>query len=199
LSNALIGRQEGSIEELKENLNIEQIYQLARDRTVDSKTLTLGVSQPLSVKFRGNADITFSSVDGSIASGGVPETPSTGTDYFISAQLVGNNLILKRDTGVLGLRYLDTRLSDTWSIIANTRIPVNRDWRINPRLQYDVRNSTDGRQQNKIRALIRTDYRYLNKARFDFEIGFDDTSEEGGGDTLGSNNLFFNIGYRLDF
>ena len=199
LSNALIGRQEGSIERLKENLNIEQIYQLARDRTVDSKTLTFGASQPLSEKFRGNADITFSSVDGSVASGGVPETPSTGTDYFISAQIVGNNLILRRDTGVLGLRYLDTRLSDTWSIIANTRIPVSRDWRINPRLQYDIRNSTDGRQQNKIRALVRTDYRYLNKARFDFEIGFDDTSEEGGENTLGSNNLFFNIGYRLDF
>ena len=199
LSNALIGRQEGSIERLKENLNIEQIYQLARDRSADSKTVTFGASQPLSEKFRGNADITFSSTDGMVASGGVPETPSTGTDYFISAQLVGNNLLLPRDTGVLGLRYLDTRLSDTWSIIANSRFPITRDWRINPRLQFDVRNSSDGRTQNKIRAILKTDYRYLNKARFDFEIGYDDTSEDGNGQTLGTNNLFFTIGYRLDF
>ena len=198
-SNALIGRPEGSIEELKENLNIEQIYQLARDRTADSATITIGGSQPISEKFQTNADITFSKVDGTVASGGVPETPSTGTNYFLSAQIVGNNLILRRDTGVLGLRYLDTRQSNTWSIIANTRIPVSRNWRINPRLQYDIRKISDGRTQNKIRAIVKTDYRYLNKARFDFEIGYDDTSDEINGQSLGSNNLFFTIGYRWDF
>ena len=46
-SNALIGRQERSIEELKNVLNIEQIYQLAQDRTAGSQTLTIGGSQPL--------------------------------------------------------------------------------------------------------------------------------------------------------
>ena len=198
-SNALIGRPEESIEELLQNLNIEQVYQLARDRTTDSATITLGGSQPVSEKFQANADITFSRVDSTEASGGVPATPSTGTDYFISTQIVGNNLILKRDTGVLGLRYLDTSLSNTWSFIANTRIPVSRNWRINPRLQYDIRKITDGRSQNKFRALVRTDYRYLNKIRFDFEIGYDNTSEDINGQSLGSNNLFFTIGYRWDF
>lgn len=198
-SNALIGRQESSIEELKETLSIEQIYQLARDRTADSATITVGGSQPISVKFQANADITFSKVDGTVESGGVPATPSTGTDYFISTQIVGNNLILKRDTGVLGLRYLDTRLSDTWSLIANTRIPISRNWRLNPRLQYDIRKLTDGRSQDKIRALLRTDYRYLNKIRFDMEIGYDNTSDEINGQSLGSNNLFLMLGYRWDF
>ncbi len=198
-SNALIGRQETSIEELKQTLSIEQIYQLARDRTADSATITVGGSQPISTRFQANADITFSKVDATVASGGVPATPSTGTDYFISAQIVGNNLILKRDTGVLGLRYLDTRLSDTWSIIANTRIPLSRNWRLNPRLQFDTRKLTDGRSQNKIRALLRTDYRYLNKVRFDLEIGYDDTSDEINGQSLGTNNLFLMVGYRWDF
>jgi len=198
-SNALIGRQERSIEELKQNLNIEQISQLARDRTADSSTITLGGSQPISEKFQANADITFSKVDGTVASGGVPETPSTGTNYFISTQIVGNNLILKRDTGVLGIRYLDTRLSNTWSFIANTRIPLSRDWRLNPRLQYDIRDISDGRSQNKLGVLLKTDYRYLNSARFDFEIGYDDISDELNGQSLGTNNLFFTVGYRLDF
>ncbi len=198
-SNALIGRQEGTIERLKQNLNIEQIYQLARDRTADSTTITVGGSQPLNEKFQANADITLSKVSGTVASGGVPATPSTGTDYFLGAQLVGNNLILKRDTGVLGLRYLDTRLSDTLSIIANTRIPISRNWRVNPRLQYDIRKISDGRRQNKLRGLIRTDYRYLNKARFEFELGYEDSSEEINGQSLGTSNLFFMIGYRLDF
>lgn len=198
-SNALIGQTASSIEELQQTLSIEQIYQLARDRTADSATITVGGSQPISEKFQANADITFSKVDGTEASGGVPATPSTGTDYFISAQIVGNNLILRRDTGVLGIRYLDTEQSDTWAFIANTRFPINRDWRINPRLQYDIRTSSDGRTQNKLRALLRTDYRYLNKVRFDFEIGFDDTSEDINGQSLGNSNLFFMLGYRWDF
>ncbi|MBT8130451.1 MAG: hypothetical protein KJP10_10685, partial [Gammaproteobacteria bacterium] len=80
-----------------------------------------------------------------------------------------------------------------------TRIPVSRNWRINPRLQYDIRKSTDGRTQNKLRALIRTDYRYLNRVRFDFELGYDDTDDVMNGQSLGTNNLFFMMGYRWDF
>ena len=72
-------------------------------------------------------------------------------------------------------------------------------WRINPRLQFDIRKRSDGRSQRKIRTLFRTDYRYLNKARFDFEIGYDKTTEEINGQSLGNNNLFFTLGYRWDF
>ena len=72
-SNALIGRPETSIEELMETLNIEQIHQLARDRTADSATITLGGSQPISEKFQANVDITFSKVGGTEA--GVGDAP----------------------------------------------------------------------------------------------------------------------------
>lgn len=198
-SNALIGRQERSIEELKNVLNIEQIYQLARDRTADSRTITVGGSQPLSEKFQATADITFARVGETVASGGVPGTADTGTDYFLSAQLVGNNLLLNYDTVVFGLRYLATSLSDTTSLITNTRFPLSRSWRINPRLQFDIRQLSNGSSQKKLRAFVKTDYRYLNKARFDFEIGYDDTSIEDDGLSLGTSNLFFMLGYRWDF
>jgi len=200
-SNALIGQQESTIEELKEVLNIEQIYQLARDRTANSQTVTIGGSQPMSERFQATADVTFSQVDETIASGGVLATENTGTNYFLSTQLVGNNLLVKRDTGVLGLRYYSTAPSDTISLIANMRFPITRNWRINPRLQYDTRSYTDGRSQNKLRALLRTDYRYLNKARFDFEIGYDttQTDEANTDQSLGINNLSFMLGYRWDF
>ena len=198
-SNALTGQPETTIEELKKRLNIEQIYQLARDRTANSQTVTIGGSQPISQDFQATADITLSRVGDTVASGGVLETPGTGTDYFLSMQLVGNNLLVKRDTGVLGIRYLDTDPSDTISFIANSRFPITRNWRINPRLQYDIRTLKDGRTQKKIRAIFRTDYRYLNKARFDFEVGYDETTEDNNGQSLGSNNLFITLGYRWDF
>jgi len=197
--NALIGRNEQSIEDLKKVLNIEQIYQLARDLTANSETVTVGGSQPVSEKFQVTADITFAHVDATVASGGVPATPDTGTDYYFSTQLVGNNLWMKYDTGVLGIRYYDTELSDTISFIANTRFPITRHWRINPRLQFDIRDSNDGDSQQKLRALFRTDYRYLNNVRFDFEVGYDQASGDNVGQLLGSSDLFFTLGYRWDF
>jgi len=199
IENALIGRTEQSIEELRQNLTIEQIYLLALDRTADSETITLGGSKLLSEKFQANADITFARTEGTAASGGVPETPEKGTDYLINAQLTGNNLLMDRDTVVLGVRYYDTDITDTISFIGNTRFYITRDWRINPRLQYDIRKIIDGRSQNKLRALLRTDYRLRNFARFDFEVGYDDISDSANDTLLGTNYLYFTLGYRLDF
>ncbi|MCW8935705.1 MAG: hypothetical protein OQK98_13345 [Gammaproteobacteria bacterium] len=198
-SNALIGRQETSLDALINTLNIEQIYQLAEDRTANSQTITAGGSQRLNLKYQLTADLTLSKTDATIASGGVAAIPGTGTDYFIGTQLVGNNLLIKRDTGVLGIRYSNTEPSKVISLIANSRFPINRDWRINPRLQFDIRNLIGSRSQNKVRAIIRTDYTYINKVRFDFEIGYDQTDEENSGESLTSNNLFFTLGYRWNF
>jgi len=198
-SNALIGQQERSIEELKKTLNIEQIYQLARDRTSNSYTVTVGGSAPVSEKFTTTADITLIEVDGTVASGDVAAVAGTGTDYFLSAQLVGNSIFMTSDTAVLGLRYYDTHTSNTTSLITNTRFPITRTWRINPRLQFDFRKSVDGRSQKKLRFILKTDFRYLNKARFDFEVGYDKATEDNDGLSLGSNNLFLTLGYRWDF
>ncbi len=197
-SNALIGRPERTIEELKKTLNVEQIYQLARDRTANSQSITVGGTQPISEKYQASADITLYQVDDRVASEDIPATEST-SNYFLNTQLVGNSLLLKHDTVVLGIRYNHTDFSNTISLIANTRFPITRSWRINPRLQYDNRKFSDDRSQDKLRAALKMDYRYLNKARFDFEIGYDETFETVNGQDLGNNNLFFIMGYRWDF
>ncbi len=198
-SNALIGRTETSVDELLKTLNIEQVYQLARDRSANSQTITLGGSQPLNETYQVSADITLSNIGSTVGSGGVPATESTGTDYYLGAQLVTNGLITGIDTTVFGTRYLSTKISDTLSLIVNTRIPIGREWRVNPRLQYDMRKLSDGRRQNKIRTLLRTNYRYQRNVRFDFEIGYDNTNESSSTGALSNNNLFYDLGYRYDF
>ncbi len=200
-SNALIGQTATSITELQQtlNLNIEQVHQLAKDRTADSKTATIGGTHKLRKNLQVNLDITLAHTGSTVSSQGVAATPSTGTDFFISSQLVGNNLILKNDTGVLGFRYFNTKASDTLSLIANSRIPVTRNWRIYPRLQYDLRNIRNGGTQSKLRALVKTDYRMRRNVRFDLEIGYDDTTESDASQSLGSNSLFYTLGYRYDF
>jgi hypothetical protein len=200
-SNALIGQTTlTNIEELKTVYNIEQIYQLARDRTADSQSITVGGSQSLNDKFDLTGDITLFRTDGTSASGGVAATDATGTQMLLSAQLVGNNLVKKHDTGVLGIRYYDLDASKTISLIANTRFPVNGKWRINPRLQYDMRTiNADGRSLKTIRALLRSDYRYLKKVLLDFELGYDTTSDDSDTGLFASDNLYFMLGYRWDF
>ncbi len=106
---------------------------------------------------------------------------------------------MKHDTNVFGVRYYDTDSSDTTSFIVNSRFPVSRKWRINPRLQYDIRKLSGGRSQQKLRALLRTDYRYIRKVLFEFDIGYDETFETNDGQDLGNNSLFFTLGYRWDF
>jgi len=198
-SNALIGRTETSIEELLTTLNIEQIYQLARDRSANSETITLGGSQPLSSNTQLSADLTLSKIGSTAGSGGVPATESTGTDSYLGVQLVKNGLFMKNDTTVFGTRYVGTKTSDTYSLIGNVRLLITREWRINPRLQYDVRKLSDGRRQNKVRSLLRTDYRYHRNTRFDLEIGYDTTDETSNTGAFSNNSLFYNVGYRYDF
>jgi tetratricopeptide (TPR) repeat protein len=198
-SNALIGRTEPTIEELKKTLNIEQIYQLAKDRTANSQTATIGGTQQLTENIQTTADITFLRVGETVASGGVPATPEIGPDYYLNLQLISNNFFVKRDTNILGIRFYNSDASNTTSLIANSRFPITSQWRINPRLQFDIRKFSDGRTQQKLRALLKTDYYYTNRVRFDFEIGYEDNTEDASGPTLGNDNLFFILGYRWDF
>jgi len=114
--------------------------------------------------------------------------------------VVASNLMTKTDTNILGVRYYDTFASDVTSFVVNSRFSITRTWRVNPRLQYDIRDFNDGRSQKKLRAIFRTDYRYLNKAYFDFEIGYDEISnDKTDAQFLASNNLFFTLGYRWNF
>jgi len=205
-SNALIGLPETSLEELNKKLNLEQIYQLARDRTADTQTVTFGGSQQLNKTFQLTGDITISSTDATPATppdvlipAGVPGTEEMGPDYYTSIQLVGNNLLMKRDTNILGIRYYQTEPAETVSYIVNTRYPIGRNWRINPRLQYDVRQQSGGRKQNKIRAMFKTDYRYHNDLRLDFEIGYDDTTVSNYAIDLDNSNLYSSLGYHWNF
>jgi tetratricopeptide (TPR) repeat protein len=195
-----------TLDELKKKLNLEQIYQLARERTADTQTVTFGGTQLLNTTFQLTTDITVSHIDSTPATppsalipAGVPGTEEMGPDYYISTQLVGNSLLMKYDTNILGIRYHETDPSDTVSFIVNSRFPIGRKWRINPRLQYDIRKQSDGRKQKKIRAILKTDYRYLNRLRFDFEIGYDDTSVSNTAIDLDNSNLYFSLGYRWDF
>ncbi len=201
-SNALQGQSVETLDDLLDTYSEEEIRQLAEDRTATSKTFTLGASHPLNSKLQVSGDMTLSRLSGTKASGGVEAFEGTGTEGFYSAQLTASSLIKEGDIAVVGLRYADASTSNTVSLNLNTRYPVNRTWRINPRFRVDYRENTDtiGRQL-KYRPSIRMDYYWKRRIRIEVEAGgeWSDDKISGFDENEKTRGYFWNIGYRADF
>ncbi|MCF8062434.1 MAG: hypothetical protein K9M82_07955 [Deltaproteobacteria bacterium] len=64
---------------------------------------------------------------------------SSGYEFYYSLQLIGNSLLKEDDLSALSIRYAGKDLRDTYTLIVNSRYPINDMWRINPRMQVDYR------------------------------------------------------------
>ena len=198
--NALIGQTVGSLEELRLTYTEEQIEQLALDRTAQASTVFAGVSIPLSEQFSFNVDATASSLEATPASGGVPATAATNGELYASAQIVGTSLFKEGDLGIIGVRYANTKTSTRIGLDLNTRYPVSRALRINPRLRLSYRkNRNDDGVQISARPSMRVNYQIGRRASFEVEGGAEWQSNETSLMREESWDYFVSAGYRLDF
>jgi tetratricopeptide (TPR) repeat protein len=166
--NALQGQLARTLDELRQGLSDKEIYQLAKDRTSTSRTYTLGAAYPLSERFQLTGDATMTNLTDTPASGGVDAIPGTGNDYFYSLQLTGSSLFKAGDVSILQLRYSDTGDANTTSFLVNSRYPVTRQFRVNPRVRVNYRRNTDDDSTQWIIApRLRLDYRVLRRYRFE--------------------------------
>ena len=202
LSNALIGQDADTIDDLKNIYSTNEMKQLAKDRSSTSQLLTLGGSRPLHEKLQLTGDITVSHISSTDESGGVDAIPSTGYEYFYNIQFVGSNLIKTGDIAILGVRYSDTSTSNTITGNLNTRYPINTAWRINPRIRADYRrnNSNDG-SRFTLSPIMRLEYRLTRRLRFEIEGGGEwmTTYDEASDTERQDLNWFVFGGYRWDF
>jgi len=199
-TNALQGQTVRTIDNLLDSLSEDEIRALAEDRTAENTTVTLGASHPFSERIQLSGDVTVSNLSGTDGSGGVEPIPGTGNEYFYNLQLIGNSLIKTGDIGIVGLRYSDTSTSSIYSFSLNTRYPVNRVWRINPRVRVDYReNDRDKSTQWIGSPSLRMDYRWRKRYRFEVEGGGEWSTRELTDDNEDSSSYFFSLGYRADF
>jgi len=216
-SSALIGQTTlTSIDAMRSTLTEDEIRQLARDRTATTRTFTLGFTQPLNQKLQISGDVTMSDYSGTPASPEVPSAtpgdpplivaleaqPKTGFDYYYSLQLIGSSLIKDGDIAILGLRYSDTQTSNTYSVSVNTRYPVTREFRVNPRAILDYRTNKDGNsEQWKFRPLLRLEYTWKRRYHLELEGGGEWSSEKlaGNGQSDDRRGYFLTVGYRISF
>lgn len=199
-SNALQGQLVSSLKDLKLSYTEEQIRSLALDRTAKSFSLLIGLTREISKKLQISGDFTISELTGTPASGGVEAMPSTGYDYFLSTQLVGSGIIKTGDTAILGLRYSDTASSKRMTADINTRYPISRKWRVNPRLRinysWQLNNSAN---RIDIRPSFRSDYYLKKKVKLEFDAGVEWGNEITSGMDNDTRNYFLTFGYRKNF
>lgn len=197
---ALIGQPVFNLDDLRGLYSDKEIQQLALDRTAESKTATIGVSQPLTAKLTFNTDITVAQVAATPESGGVPGSPSSGSEYYVSTQLIGSGLFREGDIGILGLRYADTTNSKIWVVDLNTRYPVSKAFRVNPRLQFGYRtNKLNSGSEISARPSIRMYYTTKRRLQFEPEVGgeFLKSDTPFGKETTAG--YYVNMGVRRDF
>jgi hypothetical protein len=197
--NALIGQPVPTLDELLGSLTIEQIRQLAEDRTATTDAYSLSLSRPLSERFHLSLDTFASKAAATPASGGVPATPETGFDRSVQIQLSGASLWRSSDLWVLygRIRRSDTESSDSFGVA--TRLPLAGAWRIGPRLRVDRRESLiDAARETLYIPALRIDFQ-RGGTWFEFEGGAEFGRRDLPADEESSTRTFFGVGYRVAF
>lgn len=198
-SNALIGQPVETFSELLVLLTEEEIRQLSLDRAPLMASTTFGLSHSLSPRLQINADANHTTVEATPASGGVAATPET-TYRYLSTSLVASSLLTEGDVSMIGLRMSDSDTTKVISLNLDSRFPIGRTWRINPRLRIDRRQiMSDSSHEWLYTTGIRIQFRRSRKYRIEFEAGKQFSQREMADADLDRESYFINAGYQAFF
>jgi len=195
---------------LRQFFTDKEIYQLAQDRTITTKSVTVSYSRPLSKKLQANLDVTVTHTGGAPATPArtgtqeVAAIPSTGTEYYYGAQVVGTGLIWENDIYIVSGRYSDTQRSNTYTADINARVQLSGKLRLSPRLRYGYRK--DKLVDSTFRQLqptMRINYYPIQHTEVEVEFGADLSRQrdviDGSRSTTTENGFVLSVGYRIDF
>jgi len=197
LGNARVGQQVQNFEDLRVLFTEEEIRQFALDRSPQVTTYSAGMSRPFTPKLQMNFNASLSTVEATPASGGVAATESTEYSYY-SADMVLSSMFTEGDVGIVGLRYAVSDTTDVYSINIDTRFPIGRSWRINPRLRVDYREiNADQSTQWIYTPGLRLQYRMGRRVRLQLEAGKQFSQRDMAGTDLDRESYFINAGYQF--
>lgn len=197
LGNALIGQTSQDFGLLKQTLSEEQIRQQALDRSATTSTATLGLSRPLTPRLQLNFNANHAVVDALPASGDAPATEETTYGYY-SADLVASGLFREGDVGMLSVRYSTSDSADVYTVNLDTRFPIGRKWRVNPRLRVDRREIlSDMSTQWVYTPGLRLQYRLGRRGRIELDAGKQFSSRDLETVDLDQESYFISLGYQL--
>lgn len=198
--NAEQGQPVSSMWQMLDLFTEDKIRDLAEDRTANSKSAMIGASHPLSDKYQVSGEFRVSEVSGTPSSGGVIGTPGTGAEFFGSLQLIAAGLLSSGDINIFGLSYNNASSANTATATINSRFPVTRNFRLNPKLRADYRhNKTTASDRFRLVPAVRLNYRFRRNVHLEFQCGGEWVNDQLSTGTENNFGYFVSAGYRWDF
>jgi len=199
--------------DLRASLSDSQIYQLARDNTQVTKSLTMSYSRPISAKLQGNLDFTMTNTGGYPGSTRViptanpplnPSQPAIGNEFYYGAQLVGSGMVFSNDIYILSARYANNERSRTYTADINARIPITSKFRLSPRARYGFRSDKlTASTFHQLQPTLRVNYYPMRQSEIEIEIGANLSRQHqispGVNAISTERGIVLSAGYRLDF
>jgi hypothetical protein len=178
-----------------------QVDQLAIDRTPTYKSANVGYSRPLSEHLQLNLDATITNVTGTVTSGGVDGLPSTGNEFYYSAQLIGSNMLAHGDLYIGGVRVADREDSTLYVLDLSTRYPLIQDvLSVSPRLRLGYRlGKTSDLTEYEALPSLQLNYYWTRNLSLELEAGVRWTETHQGTLTQTETELLVTAGFRYDF
>jgi len=191
-SNALFSSTVRSFEELVATTSEEQLRTDAKNNTGTYTTIALSGSTPLSKTYQINGDITVSNLSKTAIS------PGTGNETSYGLQFIGTNLLTDNDVSVIGIRVSNRSTADTTSYDLNSRIIINKEWKVRPRFRYETQTQKTGTNRTTFKPSIRFDYRLKRNFRLELDTGYDFRRSKGTTNSKDT-SYYLSVGYIYDF
>jgi hypothetical protein len=197
--NALIGQPDTTLAQLEQVFTVQQIFQLARDRTPYTTDYSLTATRPLGQRFQFSSTVSATETGASPASGGVDEQPATGLELTYQAQIYTSSLWRTGDFSVLTATYSNTEIGKVSGLSASSRFPLNGAWRIGPRLTIDRRNLIiDGSTELTYIPSVLIDYQ-KDRRLLQFEVGGQLGKRDALLQSQDTKRYYVSLAYRISF
>jgi len=107
---------------------------------------------------------------------------------------------MEGDVSMIGLRMSDSGTTKVISLNLDSRFPIGRTWRINPRLRIDRRQiMSDSSHEWLYTTGMRIQFRRSRKYRIEFEAGKQFSQREIGDADMDRESYFINVGFQAFF
>ena len=200
LTNALPGQTTQSISALiQSGVPMESLIADAKALTPTSNLFLVGMTHPYSSRLRLGGDFRINNISGTGATATLPATPGTGNMYILTAQAIGNNLLLENDLGVASASYINAQAYKGESLAFTQTETFRQRWRLDVSLQLYNQNDNMDVHMTRVTPSLKLSYRMNESMSFDGEGGVENTHNSGPITDERTRRYYVYIGYRWDF
>jgi len=201
-SNALLGEQAKSIDELLGFRTEDEIFQLARDRTAESKVYALSVVQQIGKKYQLGVDLNRVNVSGLPASttttGIIPASDGTGNIDTVVLKGIGIGMLFDNEVSLLGFSNTNNEKFKVKSVFITERLKFFKNWRVDFNYRWSKQENSNNSESTRKTPSLKLDYRW-DSVSFEFEYGRESTTATSTTQKEDTIRDYYSLGYRWDF